>query len=196
MNIMILDTSSPNLYVSFVSDGKEVFQKIIRTVNNHSELFLDTIKLGLDSLGLKVGDFSKIIVGIGPGSYTGLRVSLTVAKTFAWTKNIDLYTIPSLYVLGSGYFSNDGNYAILNVAKKNHYYYQLLEVKGGKVRAVIPAGFKSFEEYSDMMKNYPDFKEIKLEDYKYSGENICELDILHHVEDVHSLIPDYLRKDI
>ena len=90
MNIMILDTSSPNLYVSFVSDGKEVFQKIIRTVNNHSEVFLDTIKLGLDSLGLKVGDFSKIIVGIGPGSYTGLRVSLTVAKTFAWTKNIEL----------------------------------------------------------------------------------------------------------
>ena len=44
-----------------------------------------------------------------------------------------------------------------------HYYYQLLEVKGGKVRAVIPAGFKSFEEYSDMMKNYPGYKEIKLE---------------------------------
>ena len=124
---MILDTSSPNLYISFVDGEKEIYTKIVKTINNHSEIFLDNIKMGLDECGLKVEDFSRIIDGIGPGSYTGLRVSLTVAKMFSWTKNIPLYTVNSLYILGSGYYSQDGKYAIMNVAKKNHYYYQLLQ---------------------------------------------------------------------
>lgn len=196
MKTMILDTSSANLFVSFVVDGQEIYKRVIKTVNNHSEVFLDTIKEGLDETNLKVGDFSKIIVGIGPGSYTGLRVSLTVAKTFAWTKDIPLYTVNSLYILGSGYFNTDGKYAILNVAKKNHYYYQLLECSNGEVKETIPAGFKSFEDYHDLMKDYSDYQEITVNDYSYSGLNITKLNNLNKVEDIHGLVPDYLRKEI
>ena len=193
---MILDTSSPNLYVSFVRDDQEIFTRIIKTINNHSEIFLDNIKEGLDELNLKVSDFGCIIVGIGPGSYTGLRVSLTVAKMFSWTKNIPLYIVNSLYILGSGYFNKDGKYAIMNIAKKNHYYYQLLEVKDGLVTETIPAGFNSFSEVDEIMTNYPEHKVITFDEFKYSGVNISRLNNLEHVENIHPLVPNYLRKEI
>ena len=193
---MILDTSSPNLYVSFVRDDQEIFTRIIKTINNHSEIFLDNIKEGLDELNLKVSDFGCIIVGIGPGSYTGLRVSLTVAKMFSWTKNIPLYIVNSLYILGSGYFNKDGKYAIMNIAKKSHYYYQLLEVKDGLVTETIPAGFNSFSEVDEIMTNYPEHKVITFDEFKYSGVNISRLNNLEHVENIHPLVPNYLRKEI
>ena len=193
---MILDTSSPNLYVSFVRDDQEIFTRIIKTINNHSEIFLDNIKEGLDELNLKVSDFGCIIVGIGPGSYTGLRVSLTVAKMFSWTKNIPLYIVNSLYILGSGYFNKDGKYAIMNIAKKNHYYYQLLEVKDGLVTETIPAGFNSFSDVDEIMTNYPEHKVITFDEFKYSGVNISRLNNLEHVENIHPLVPNYLRKEI
>ena len=196
MRTMILDTSSPNLFISFVEDGKEIFQKVLKTVNNHSELFLDNVKDGLDKLNLEVKDFDKIIVGIGPGSYTGLRVSLTVAKTFAWTLNIPLYTVNSLYILGSGYFNCDGKYAICNIAKKNHYYYQLLEVKDGVVSDTIEARFSSIDEFNELMKSYSNHKVITFDDFKYDGVNICNLNNVIEVLDIHPLVPNYLRKDI
>lgn len=193
---MILDTSSPNLYISFVDGEKEIYTKIVKTINNHSEIFLDNIKMGLDECGLKVEDFTKIIVGIGPGSYTGLRVSLTVAKMFSWTKNIPLYTVNSLYILGSGYYSQDGKYAIMNVAKKNHYYYQLLEIDNGKLIETLPTGFNSFEEVEKILENNPEHQVIKYEDFKYSGVNISKLDSLKLIDDIHPLVPNYLRKEI
>lgn len=193
---MILDTSSANLYVSFVDGEKEIYTKIVKTINNHSEIFLDKIQEGLEALNLKVEDFGAIIVGIGPGSYTGLRVSLTVAKMFSWTKNIPLYTVNSLYILGSEYYSNDGKYAIMNIAKKNHYYYQLLEVIDGKVKETLPAGFDSFEAVDILMKDYPEHKIIKFDDFRYSGVNISKLEQLQLIEDIHPLVPNYLRKEI
>lgn len=196
MRAMILDTSSPNLFISFVEDGKEIFKRVLKTVNNHSELFLDNLKEGLDLLGLEVKDFDKVIVGIGPGSYTGLRVSLTVAKTFCWAMNIELYTVNSLYVLGSGYFNCDGKYAICNIAKKNHYYYQLLEVKDGNVFDTIEARFSSIDEFNELMVSYPEHKVITFDDFSYSGVNITNLSSLELIENIHPLVPNYLRKDI
>lgn len=196
MLTMILDTSSPNMYVSFVCDEKEIYKKVIKTINNHSEIFLDNIKAGLDELNLKVDDFNRIIVGIGPGSYTGLRVSLTVSKVFSWTKNIPLYTVNSLYILGSGYLDKDGKYAIMNVAKKNHYYYQLLEVKNKIASDTINTGFNSFEEVDEIMKAYPEHQIIKFDDFQYSGVNITKLNNLKLIDDVHPLVPNYLRKEI
>lgn len=196
MRVMILDTSSANLYISFVEDDEEIFSCVRKTINNHSELLLDSIKEGLDSLNLQVKDFDKIIVGIGPGSYTGLRVSLTVAKTFAWTLNIPLYTIDSLDILGSGLFTNNGTYVIMNVAKKNYYYYKVVEVSDSKVKQIYPDSFSSIDEFEEVMNNFPQAQRIFQETWSYSGVNISKSKLLQYVKDIHPLVPNYLRKEI
>ncbi len=68
----------------------------------HSEKTAIFFKGCLEEAGLHPEDISAVGVSIGPGSYTGLRVGLSVAKGFCYATNTDLLTIDSLAVLGAG----------------------------------------------------------------------------------------------
>ena len=57
---------------------------------------LDKIKTMLDECNLKPNDIDKIIVVNGPGSFTGIRIGITIAKVYAWSLNIPITTIYSL----------------------------------------------------------------------------------------------------
>ena len=133
----------------------------------------------------------KIIVGIGPGSYTGLRVSVTVAKMLAWTLNIDLYITSSLSLLGSGYLNKDGIYAITIKAKKNYVYGKLLEVNNGKIITILEDTFMEEVEFLKNIEDY-DYQLINEENYKI---NIGKL-ILERVDNLHTLTPNYIQKGI
>ena len=82
---MLLDTSSTILYIAFVKDNKVIYENINEGKNNHSDNLLKLIQKGLKENNLEVKDFDRIVLGKGPGMYTGLRVSMTVAKMFALT---------------------------------------------------------------------------------------------------------------
>lgn len=191
MKTLVLDTSTAFLYVAIIDDGQELFSRVAEGKNNHSDNLIPTIKEGLESLGMTMKDIKRIVVGIGPGSYTGLRIALTVAKTFSWTLNIPLFTASSLDILGSGYLSEDGIYAITSFAKKNHLYGKLLEVKNGQQHVLIDDTFMEETEF---------FKAIGLYCYYLVNEN----NYLFHpgivktepVRDVHLLTPNYLRKEL
>ena len=79
MKTMIMDTSSEYLIISLLDDNKVIYEYIVPGKNNHSDNLLKKIEEGLNQTGLEVKDFDKIVCGIGPGAYTGLRVALTVA---------------------------------------------------------------------------------------------------------------------
>ena len=194
MKTLILDTSSPFLYVGILEDGKEIYKKVLEGKNNHSEHLMPIIEEGFKSCNFDVKDLDKIIVGIGPGSYTGLRISLVIAKMFSWTLGIKLHTVSSLDILGSGHFVKDGIYAICNVAKKNYLYSKVVEVKNGKINNLIDEEFILETEFLDKIKDI-NYSLVDSNNYKYSGEVIEKLETVE-VEDVHPLIPNYLRKDI
>ena len=132
MKVLILDTSSNYLYLH-LSNGSDEYNVVLEGKNNHSEKLMPLIEEGLNKLNLEVKDLERIVCGIGPGSYTGLRVGLTVCKVFAWTASIPLYVISSLTILGSGYLKKDGKYAICNTAKKDYLYTKVINVIDGKV---------------------------------------------------------------
>ncbi len=192
MKTMIIDTSTSFLYVSFVDDKKEIFQKLLKTPNNHSENLLNAIKEGLSEHHLEVKDFSKIIVGIGPGSYTGLRVSTIVAKMFAWTLNIPLYTISSLDVIASGYYDTDGKYGVTNIAKKDYLYTKVVEIKNGKYSVLADDCFVLAEDFNNQIKKCG-YQVIDEKSFKFSALKIIEL-AQNEVNDVKALVPNYLRK--
>ncbi len=72
----------------------------------HSELLTTSIKDILDQNNYSVKDLSAVAVGIGPGSFTGLRIGFSVAKGLCYPHNIKLIGISSLKILANSINQN------------------------------------------------------------------------------------------
>ncbi len=193
MKELVLDTSSQVLFVNIVIDGEVKYSVSSIGKNNHSDNLLNYVQEGLASLKLSVKDMDRIICGYGPGMYTGLRVSMTVAKMFAWTLNIPLYVISSLDLLTSGYYKENATYAIMIKAKKDYSYTKRIKVIDGKIEVLRKEEFMFNEDF---------LKECSESDIVINNDNI-KIDYLNIdesskviVENVHALEPNYLRTDI
>lgn len=191
MKTLVMDTASKFLYFAFLDSDKVIYEVFDEGKNNHSDNLLKKIEIALAETNLKLKDFSRIIVGIGPGSYTGLRVSVTVAKTLAWSLNIPLYITSSLSLLGSGYFNQAGVYAITLRAKKNHVYGKLIEVEADNIKVIFEDGFYNDDEFLEKVKSYS-YKLVNEENYKI---NLDKLN-LEKVDNIHKLTPNYIQKEI
>lgn len=189
MKTMFLDTSTNLLYVSFVIDNKVVYEVKSEGLNNHSDYLLKYIEEGLNELSLQVKDFDNFVVGIGPGAYTGLRVSLAVAKMFAWTLNLPLYTISSLDLLTSG-VCQDGEYAICFKAKKDYSYFKTIKIENGK-KIRSKEEFLSNDEIDEKI-DLTKYIRITHENMQINVLNVTQ-DQLTKVENIHALEPNYLR---
>lgn len=189
MKTMILDTSTNLLYISFVFDDKVIYEVKSEGLNNHSDNLLKKIEEGLHQCSLQVKDFERFVIGIGPGAYTGLRVSLAVAKMFAWTLNLPLYTISSLDLLTSGVKEN-GKYAICFKAKKDYSYFKTMSVNNG-ARVFSQEEFIANEELEKKI-SFKEYKKITNNDIAIDVLNIKETQ-LKLVDEIHALEPNYLR---
>lgn len=98
MTILALDTSNKTLSVAVeLTDGTIIEQTIENTLQ-HSVLLMPTIEAVFKEAGITAKDLTKIVVAEGPGSYTGLRIGVTVAKTLAKSLGIPLVGVSSLDV--------------------------------------------------------------------------------------------------
>ncbi|MFA7126734.1 MAG: tRNA (adenosine(37)-N6)-threonylcarbamoyltransferase complex dimerization subunit type 1 TsaB [Bacilli bacterium] len=193
MKSLWIDTSSYYLYVG-IMDQTMLFSKQIRGKNNHSEHLLDTIKEGLASLGWHPSDLERIIVGIGPGSYTGLRVSLTVAKTLAWTLKLPLYTISSLDFALSGYLNDPGCYMVLMHAKKDYHFVKVVQITSS-IEVLHEEAYLEDQAIELIQKSCSPSLIISEEGYRYQPEQVPN-DFLNRVEDIYLLEPQYLRGEM
>lgn len=96
MRILYIDTSSSYLYTGIVCDGKLISEVQENLQLDLSKLALPKIAGMFSEDNLKPNDIDKIIVVNGPGSFTGIRVGLTIAKVYAWSLNIPIIPITSL----------------------------------------------------------------------------------------------------
>ena len=96
MKILYLDTTSNYLYTAVADDEALLCEKKVCLGKELSTKALSIIAQMLSDLKLKPNDIDKIILVNGPGSFTGCRIGITIAKTYAWTLNIPITTISSL----------------------------------------------------------------------------------------------------
>lgn len=193
MRTLLIDTSTNFLFVSFYDEEKKerLFYKKMISHNNHSENIIGVIEEGLKETNLKLKDFNKVVVGYGPGSYTGLRVGMVVSKMTAYSLDIPLYVVSSLSFVGSSYFKNDGTYIIYNIAKKDHCYIKLVVVSNGYVDSLVDDMFTTDVEFNKYLEKYHPYV-INQDNYEIDEDVIIRLS--KEVSDIHSLVPNYLRK--
>lgn len=97
--MLALDTSTSNMTLALLREGVLVAEHHTEAVRNHSVQLLPHIQQLLSGAGIRPKDLGSVAVGQGPGSYTGVRIGVTAAKTFAWSLGIPLFGVSSLKAL-------------------------------------------------------------------------------------------------
>ncbi len=128
MKNLFIDTSTENSLVVFAENESPLFIGDIPKGIGNSKLVAPEIEKGLAFLGITPQDLSYISVGIGPGSYTGIRVGMSLAQALAYATKTHLITICSL----DGYNpSENGEFiAIVNANAGGAYYKTGLKKEG------------------------------------------------------------------
>ncbi len=96
MTIFYIDTTSKYLYTGIVKDNILLIDKKKDLGKDLSVYTVDEVSKMFDEVKLTPSDIDKIIVVNGPGSFTGIRIGVTLAKIFAWGLNKKITTITSL----------------------------------------------------------------------------------------------------
>ncbi|MEK4251548.1 tRNA (adenosine(37)-N6)-threonylcarbamoyltransferase complex dimerization subunit type 1 TsaB [Paenibacillus sp. FSL W7-1287] len=97
--VMAIDTSTATMAGAVLSGQQLLAQVQTEAERNHSIHIMTNIEAMLKEGGLKLTELDGIVTGIGPGSYTGVRIAVTAAKTLAWTTAKPLIGISSLAAL-------------------------------------------------------------------------------------------------
>ncbi|OXM84467.1 tRNA (adenosine(37)-N6)-threonylcarbamoyltransferase complex dimerization subunit type 1 TsaB [Paenibacillus rigui] len=100
--LLAVDTSTSHMSVALARSGAVAGEINSNTEKNHSIHLLPNIKQLLEFAALHPRELNAFAVGVGPGSYTGVRIGVTVAKTFAWTHGIALIPVSSLEAMALG----------------------------------------------------------------------------------------------
>jgi len=192
---LLIDTTTSNITVSIIKE-KNILYKYQETIlTDMSSKILPIIDNGLKKLELKLEDIDKIFVANGPGSFTGIRVGVTVAKTIAWALKKDIIPISSLELMATTY--TDKKYLV-----------PMIDARRGNVFAgIYDKELNCIKE--DKLVNLNEFINNLNNDYELlSYDNIGvdsivkpNIDILKiinkHIEDKginpHNLNPNYLK---
>lgn len=134
MKTLVFDTCFNKTYIVLVSDGKVISESTIESTdkNYHSAYLIPQIRDILKKNKILIKDLDAIGVNIGPGSFTGIRAGITIARVLAQQTNIKLIGIPSLEILSKLNKTNKKS-IVVSDARKNKVYYA--EYKDGNVLA-------------------------------------------------------------
>lgn len=102
MITLLLDSSNIDLAVGIANEDKLIDSTIYEAWQVQSEYMVKEIDLLFKKYEISRNDIKDIMVSIGPGSYTGVRIALTIAKVMALALNISIYAVSSLHVLKNG----------------------------------------------------------------------------------------------
>ena len=94
--ILYIDTSSNFLYTGIVDNNKLIAEIKKEFGHNLSEVALPEIVSMFEENKISSKDIDKIIVVNGPGSFTGIRIGITIAKVYAWSLNVPITTITNI----------------------------------------------------------------------------------------------------
>ena len=185
---LVIDSATKYLYVALLEDT-EIVDKYYKEGNNdHSVVLMIELEKMLVTNNLKVSDLDEIIVGIGPGSYTGLRVGVVVAKMFGWNNNIPVFTVSSLALMASS-AKLEGLVLAEIDARRGNSFLGLYDIENGYITQQDDEQLTNLEDYKASIKG--GFQVVSMGEPNM--RMILESKMLHHVEDIHGLNPNYLR---
>lgn len=96
MKTLALDTSTHLLVMALIEGERVIAKSTLDIPKRQSEMTLPEVNRLMSQIGWTPADLKAVVVTDGPGSYTGLRIAMTIAKVLAVIQPLELYTIGTL----------------------------------------------------------------------------------------------------
>lgn len=214
MTILAIDTSNYTLGIALRGDTI-IAEHITYLKKNHSVRAMPAVHSLLNDCDMTPQDLSKIVVAKGPGSYTGVRIGVTLAKTLAWSLHIPIVAVSSLEALAANGRHFDGLISPIFDARRGQVYTGLYEYKNGLLEQVVADQNVMLAEWLEMLKEkdrpvlflghdtsiHKQLIEDVLGTKGIIGRSLSIIRVLQNwlfrggkeEADVHGLVPEYLR---
>lgn len=217
MNVLAIDTSSYVMGTALTKNSLPLGEITTHEKKNHSLRLAPAIRELIRQTNVNESELERIAVTQGPGSYTGVRIGVTTAKTMAWALGIPLVAVSSMELLAQNGRYFDGWIVPFYDARRTQLYTGLYKSINGKIHEHEADQMKLLEELLQELKDLdepvlflsPDralheerIKEVlgeqarfgtALDDLPRPGELAQIAEDREPVEDLHRFTPNYIR---
>lgn len=122
LNLLAFDSSTAVGCIAVYSDGQVKAELTLSVRRTHSEHLMPAIALVLELAGLQPADLSAVGVGIGPGSYTGIRIAVGTAMGLGYALHLPVIPVPSLEIIAMGVWPTTLRVVALQPARQDEVY--------------------------------------------------------------------------
>ncbi|OLS03483.1 tRNA (adenosine(37)-N6)-threonylcarbamoyltransferase complex dimerization subunit type 1 TsaB [Tissierella creatinophila] len=219
MKVLGIDTSTKVATIAVIDEEKVIGEYSLSKDMSHSEKLIPMVKEVLDNIELKIGDIDLFAVGLGPGSFTGLRIGVATVKSFAHLFDKPIVGVSTLEALAHNMYLNNSIIMPMLDARRDRVYTALYRFEDSKIEEIESSQILEIENIKEKLETYSSIivngegslvyrEEIKKAlgkkvKFASSGQNmprgvsICELALEKYHEgkrdDLFTLTPDYIR---
>ena len=207
MLILGIDTSTKICTCSiFDSENGVIAETSLSVKKNHSNIVMPIIDNLFKISDLNINDIDKIAVAIGPGSFTGVRIALGIAKGLAMALNKPLITVNELDILEAIASGNENEIIPLIDARKERVYYKYQNTYIDDYLINLISSFDKNKKYvfvGDGATNYENILKDNLGDNAIilpiynafpRASVLCELALNKEEANIYTLEPEYISK--
>ena len=155
MKIIGIETATDICGVCIIHDGKIIDTEELILFRDHAEKLPILANKILKNNNLKMNDFNSVAVSNGPGSFTGLRIGLSFAKALAFSNNLPIVPIPTLYSIANNLDFTNSKIKILLHSHATNVYFQNFEIKNSQIKELSKPTLSSWDK---LIINNTDFK--------------------------------------
>lgn len=159
MAVLVIDTATETLAVAVGKENQVVASAAYRVPRGHSVLLQPVIKELLDHANLKMESLRAIAVGIGPGSYTGVRIGVSTAKAMAAALGVELIMVPTLLSLAEATVPGQGLDSLvlsLLYARRQRAFGALFKKSSGRWETLRQPMVRTVTEWMEILGSYVD----------------------------------------
>src|SRR5271155_3961351 len=98
--VLAIDTSTPAVTAGVVADGHVLAERVTVDARAHAERITPNVLAAIADAGRSMADLDAVVVGCGPGPFTGLRVGMATAAAFGHALGISVHGVCSLDAIG------------------------------------------------------------------------------------------------
>lgn len=182
MKTLFIDSSRKSLSVALANSNELLFVSNVNSYSKHSNYLMKEIINILNKANLSINDVDSVVVLNGPGSFTGVRVGVTIAKTISWVLSKSIYQLTTLKALRANvddeivicvvYDKDAASYVGIYSDSKNYEDYlslgdERLRIKNKKITIVCMEDNPYINHLKELLSAYNEVKIKIIDDYDY-----------------------------